>query len=472
MLLHHFDWGNVIQRDIEFAASNGERIRTQIGRSEISVLNILVSQYPPVDDYEYLLAKPFVFPKGNNTTVNSVLFINSTYENSFGRISEILNREVSFPIQEEYTEEEVEILKKSALHHAIKMAREENAIFTYGKPYLTYFFILLQVVVFFWLELHGGSTNTSTLIKYGAKVNPLILEGQWWRFFTPIFIHIGFLHLAMNTLSLYFIGTAVERMFGNVRFFFIYLFAGAIGFIASFIFNANLSAGASGAIFGCVGALFYFGVIYPKLFFRTFGMFLIIIFGLNIVVDFSSSGFDNASHLGGLLGGFLAAGIVHFPKKKKLWLQLLLLILSIVIVSGSLFYGFSANNIDVNEESMIMLAQDYLDQNDYDQAYDTIQEYVKKSNHPSESSYLMLAFVEMKKKMFQEAKMHLNTALKLDPKMSEAYYYLAIVYLNENDAKQAKINADKAVKIKPDDKDYLKLQRQINQYLQSSGGAG
>jgi rhomboid protease GluP len=56
--------------------------------------------------------------------------------------------------------------------------------------------------------------------------------------------------------------------------------------------------------------------------------------------------------------------------------------------------------------------------------------------------------------------------------MSEAYYYLAIVNLNEKDAKQAKINADKAVKIKPDDKDYLKLQQQINQYLQSSGGGG
>jgi rhomboid protease GluP len=432
----------------------------------------LVSQYPPVDDYEFRLAKPFVFPKGNKTTVNTILFVNSTYEKSIGRISEILNREVSFPIQEEYTEEEVEILKKSALHHAIKMAREETAIFTYGKPYLTYFFILLQIVIFFWMELHGGSTNTSTLIKYGAKVNQLILEGQWWRFFTPIFIHIGFLHLAMNTFALYFLGTTVERMYGNVRFLFIYLFAGACGFIASFLFSANISAGASGAIFGCFGALLYFGAIYPKLFFRTMGKNLFIILGLNLVVGFSSSGTDNAGHIGGLLGGFLAAGIVCFPKKKKLGLQLLFLMGSIVIVLGALLYGFKGSASSVNEKSMIILVQNYIDQNDYDQAYETIQAYVKKSNHPSERTYLMLAFVELKKNMFQEAKNHLNMAVKLNPKMSEAYYYLAIVNLNEKDAKQAKINADKAVKIKPDDKDYLKLQQQINQYLQSSGGGG
>ncbi len=63
------------------------------------------------------------------------------------------------------------------------------------------------------------------------------MEGEWWRFITPVFLHIGFLHLAMNTLALYYLGMTVERIFGNVRFLFIYLFAGVTGFIASFIFS-------------------------------------------------------------------------------------------------------------------------------------------------------------------------------------------------------------------------------------------
>ena len=82
-----------------------------------------------------------------------------------------------------------------------------------------------------------GVQIQSTLIKYGAKVNSLIYEGEWWRFITPVFLHIGFLHLVMNTLALYFLGPTVERMYGNIRFLFIYLFAGITGFVGEFYFQ-------------------------------------------------------------------------------------------------------------------------------------------------------------------------------------------------------------------------------------------
>ena len=107
----------------------------------------------------------------------------------------------------------------------------------------------------------------------------------------------------MNTLALYYLGVAVERIFGNVRFIFIYLFAGATGFIASFIFSSVLSAGASGAIYGCFGALLFFSAINPKLFFRTIGLNLFVVLGINLVFSFTASGIDNAGHLGGLAGG-------------------------------------------------------------------------------------------------------------------------------------------------------------------------
>jgi len=64
----------------------------------------------------------------------------------------------------------------------------------------------------------GGSTDPSVLVRFGAKYNPLILEGEWWRFFTPIFLHIGFFHLIMNTFALYYLGNDVERIFGRFRF--------------------------------------------------------------------------------------------------------------------------------------------------------------------------------------------------------------------------------------------------------------
>ena len=239
ILLHNLDWSNAMQRDIEFTAANGERVRKQIGRHELNVVNIYVSQYPPVDEYEFRLARPFVHSEANKTIVSSFLLAEGEFDTGFERLSERLGDELSFSINEDYSEQDVESVRSAALDYAIKKVKTEKAILMNSKPVFTYVFIVIQVAVFIWLQLNGGSTNTSTLIKYGAKVNQLIVEGEWWRFITPVFLHIGFLHLVMNTLALYFLGTAVERIYGNFRFLLIYLFAGVTGFIASFIFCKN-----------------------------------------------------------------------------------------------------------------------------------------------------------------------------------------------------------------------------------------
>jgi rhomboid protease GluP len=470
ILLHNLDWSNAMQRDIEFTAANGERVRKQIGRHELNVVNIYVSQYPPVDEYEFRLARPFVHSEANKTIVSSFLLAEGEFDTGFERLSERLGDELSFSINEDYSEQDVESVRSAALDYAIKKVKTEKAILMNSKPVFTYVFIVIQVAVFIWLQLNGGSTNTSTLIKYGAKVNQLIVEGEWWRFITPVFLHIGFLHLVMNTLALYFLGTAVERIFGNFRFLLIYLFAGVTGFIASFIFSANLSAGASGAIFGCFGALLYFGVIFPRLFFRTMGMNLLVVLGINLMIGFSASGIDNAGHLGGLAGGFLAAGIVHFPKKIKIWLQMVFLIASTALVWGSLSYGFGESGKALSEKSIVLQAQEYVNQGEYDQAYNLLKKFEEKETNPTENFYLILAFVEYKKHMFLESKTHLSKVIDLDSSLSPAYYYLALINLEEEDVKQAKVNAEKAVELNPNDKDFLNLAKNINQYLQSSGG--
>jgi rhomboid protease GluP len=267
----------------------------------------------------------------------------------------------------------------------------------------------------------------------------------------------------MNTLALYFLGMTVEKIFGKARFLFIYLFAGVCGVIASFIFSPILSAGASGAIYGCFGALLYFGMIYPKLFSRTMGMNLIIVLVINLVFSFSATGIDNAGHLGGLAGGFLAAGILHFPKKKKWALQLLFVIFSAAIVGGALFYGF--NLTAVHEESAVMTGQEYVNQGKYEQAYKLLKNFEEAAAKPTEKTYLILAFVEYNDNRLPDAKTHLNKALQLDSNLAPAYYLLAWVNLGQNDVKQAKINADKAIKLKPKDQDFINLQDEINRRL-------
>ena len=468
LLLHNLDWSNAMQRDIEFTAANGERVRKQIGRHELNVVNIYVSQFPPVDEYEFRLNKPFVHIDGNKTMVSSILFAEGQYDEGFRRLSERIASEVSFSINDDYSAEDVELVKRAALDYAIKKVKTERAILLNGKPFFTYVFIAIQLAVFFWLQMHGGSTNTSTLIKYGAKVNQMIVEGEWWRFITPVFLHIGFVHLAMNTLALYFLGTEVERIFGNLRFLVIYLFAGVTGFIASFIFSANLSAGASGAIFGCFGALLYFGVIFPKLFFRTMGLNLLVVLGINLMIGFSASGIDNAGHLGGLVGGFLAAGVVHLPKKKKPLLQMLFFIVAAALLWGSLSYGFSASGKAYDENSGLLMAQEYIKQNNYDKAYNVLKESEENAVNVSEKTYFLLSFVEIKKEMLTEAKTHLEKAIKLDPSFDEAFFNLALINLEQKDLEEAKENIQLAIKQNPNQQNYSELLQEINRQLQST----
>lgn len=429
LFMQDLNWSNAMQRDIEFTSANGENVRKQVKRNDLNVLNIYISQYPPVDEYDDRLAKPYLNPDGNKTSVHSVLFANGEYESSFEKLSKIFGKNISIDVEEPHSDEDVELLKKSTLEFALNAKKKEREAFGNGRPLFTYLFIAVQVVVFIWLELHGGSTNNATLIKYGAKSNLLIYEGEWWRLITPIFLHIGFLHLAMNTLALYFLGTAVERIYGNARFAFIYLLAGVAGFIASFIFSANISAGASGAIYGCFGALLLFSTIYPRLFFRTMGTNVIIVLIINLVFSFSATGIDTAGHLGGLLGGFLAAGIVQVPNKKKLALQAVYLLLTIGLIWGSLTYGFH-----------------------------------------SPEAYFTLSYSELQKGKIDEAKINLQKAVQLNPNFHEAYYNLAIISLKENNLKQAKQFAEKAADLNPNDQQYSDLVKQINQHLQSSGG--
>lgn len=470
LLSHPLDWSNKLQRDIEFTAVNGERIRKQLGRSKLNVMNICISPFPPVDDYEFRLRDPYVFPEGQKTTVTTIMMTAGLYKKGFEQLSQRYDSEVTFQIAEDYPQEEVETLKKAALHAATKQAKAEKEVFTNKRPLFTYGLMGFQVLVFFWLELHGGSTNTATLIKYGAKVNPLIYEGEWWRFITPVFLHIGFLHIAMNTLALYYLGMVVEKIYGHVRFLLIYLFAGITGFIASFLFSTNLSAGASGAIFGCFGALLYFGMIHPSLFSRTMGRNVLFILGLNLALGFSTTGIDNAGHLGGLLGGFLAAGIVHFPKKKKPLLQLLFFILSAAVVWGSLAYGFSEPVRDKDQSTSLYIAQDYIKKHQYDQAYQILKKSEKNIENPSAQLYFLLSFSEIKKDMLPDAKSHLLKAIKMDPKLDEADYNLALVYLEENNLKEAKRYADRASVLKPDSQQYADLVKEINGRIQSIGG--
>ena len=120
-----------------------------------------------------------------------------------------------------------------------------------------------NVILFILMYLFGnGSTNANTLLKFGANYGLLIRNGEYYRLITSAFLHIGLLHLLVNSYSLYVIGPQIESFFGKTKYIIIYLVSAIFGNLLSMLFTDGISAGASGAIFGLLGSMLYFGYHY------------------------------------------------------------------------------------------------------------------------------------------------------------------------------------------------------------------
>ncbi len=172
-----------------------------------------------------------------------------------------------------------------------------------SRPILTYVLLALNIVIF----IIDHYVLNGQLTRIGEKLTPAILAGEYWRFFTPMFLHVDEVHIGLNSMSLYVVGTQVERLYGLRRFAAIYFLCGVAGVLLSFALSPVPSIGASGAIFGLVGALL------PLLYrnrrvlpstWRSIQNILWVI-GLNLAFGILSGIVDNWGHIGGLIGGLV-----------------------------------------------------------------------------------------------------------------------------------------------------------------------
>lgn len=182
--------------------------------------------------------------------------------------------------------------------------------------------LTFTVLVFLGQLLSQGLLGFDLLLALGAKANAALTGGQYWRFLTPIFLHVGLLHVFVNMYSLYVIGPPVEGPYGPARFLLVYFISGVAGVAASLAFSPQPSAGASGAIFGVLGALAGFLYNHRRLFGRAGrGQLRHIAFVAlaNLAIGLSP-GIDNWGHLGGLIAG-LALGLLLGPRFERSFLE-------------------------------------------------------------------------------------------------------------------------------------------------------
>ena len=240
-----------------------------------------------------------------------------------------------------YSEEGIALFAKITSdinEHNKQDAKKINAIFKNKFPMITYWLIAVNVILYVIPILFGQYND---LINNYSVWGPAIREGQYYRLLTGIFLHGGILHLLFNCYALYVIGSQVENFLGRIKFAIIYLVAGISGALFSVIFGGNFaSIGASGAIFGLMGALVYFGYHYRVYLGTVVKSQIIPLIVLNLLLGFCVSGIDNFAHIGGLIGGTLMS-IALGVKDKSSWFERMNgWIITIIFLAFSIYMAF------------------------------------------------------------------------------------------------------------------------------------
>ena len=187
----------------------------------------------------------------------------------------------------------------------------------------TIILIAVNVAVFFILSLFGDTEDAVFMMQHGAMYSDFVIQDhEYYRLFTCLFLHFGIEHLLNNMVILGALGWNLELQTGKIRFLLIYFGSGLFGNVVSLIFHGavqeyTVSAGASGAIFGLMGALLWVVIANHGRLGRLSGRGMLVMVALSLYFGLSSSGVDNYAHIGGLVCGFLLALILYRKRRGR-----------------------------------------------------------------------------------------------------------------------------------------------------------
>lgn len=328
-----------------------------------------------------------------------------------------------------------------------------------AKPVVTNVLLGLLVAIFLVQVILSRSIidiSGNVLMLLGAQVNSAIAGGAYWLLLSAMFLHGGLMHLAFNGWALFSIGRDMEALLGSLRFTAIYLLSGLAGNVAYYVFGDNvLSIGASGAIFGLIGAEAAFFLCNRRLF-GKFGRQrlgnLAALIGINLFFGFTVPGINNFAHVGGLLMGF-ALGLALAPRYRFAWVQLeatpvgqlidltskrtrwLAIGLALVVLLAGVWAGnqrWAGSALMLRQQ-----AQAALQANDLAQAQALLTRAV--AVDPSDpNTHYALGVVQAQRGNLDGAAQALETALQLVPGQVDTELLLGLVYAEQGRGAEAR----------------------------------
>jgi len=457
-----FDWKNDLKKDIGQILQIVRANMHLFTSKNVEFHNIYVSEYPPVDDWEDL-KKTMQLKDDKSFRIKNFYLSKADYQEEISRMQTAIDvnlKNIFDPNDSEEDKERKVNDHRLYLSNSLQERKKEvENVFSFGKPFFTYILIVINILVFILLEISGGSTNTFVLIEHGAKYNPAIMDGAWWRLISSMFLHIGILHLFMNMLAAYYLGTVVERIYGSWRFLLIYFLSGIGGGIASFALSPNVSAGASGAIFGLFGALLFFGLIYRRIFLKTMGSGVLLVVGINLVFGFFFPQIDMAAHVIGLLTGFIASAIVYLPTKKNILVQITACFVFIFVIFGFAVYGTNAN--ENSQSYQLMRIDELIYDNNYEEVIDTANLALTLEGDLEGPILFQRAYAYMALNEWDQAIQDLEVVVEQGETIPQAYYNLGLLYFYTGQHQKAEEAITQAAEMKPDDEQFRELYEKI-----------
>ena len=192
-----------------------------------------------------------------------------------------------------------------------------------NKLNMTVLLAAVNVIVFLALSIQGMTEDAEFMLHHGAMYVPYVAEGdEYYRLFTCMFLHFGFEHLMNNMVVLLIVGWNLEMAVGKVKYLFLYIGSGLCGNVVSAIWDIrtgeyDVSAAASGAVFGMIGGLLYVALRNRGRIGDISGRGIAFMVIVTLYYGFSNTGVDNAAHVGGLLSGFLLAVLLYRKRERE-----------------------------------------------------------------------------------------------------------------------------------------------------------
>lgn len=273
----------------------------------------------------------------------------------------------------------------------------------------------------------------------GANSAQLTLAGQWWRLVTSMFLHIGVMHIFFNMWCLWDLGAMCESLYGHWTFAAVYMITGVAASLTSVWWHPiGVSAGASGAISGIVGALiasYYLGEFsLPRAAISAHLRSLVMFVGYNFLYGAIVGRVDNAAHIGGLVTGLLLGALIaRVAPGRDVFPRIAVTLLVLLIVLGSGAWLYRSRSYIIHYQRGAALFQ----QGKTDQALSELRTAVRQ-RPDFVSAHLALAEAYLIRNQLPRAEEELKKAISLEPSDKFARFQLGAIYLSQKSTQQAK----------------------------------